>query len=149
MTAPSALLRRMVRKSTESQMNSHITILRGAVSALNTTTGLVGGLSGATTIYTGKARIHTVAGSGPIQNAGGPIDTRRTIISIPIDSAVPFRDDLITIQSTNRDSDGSESDANLDTRIFRVLDVDGGSYFGDARRMTCTQFYDSRYWAAS
>jgi hypothetical protein len=33
-----------------------------------------------------------------------------------------------------------------ETIIFQVLAVDGGSFFGDARRMTVQGWYESRYW---
>lgn len=127
-------------------MNSQITVLRGSLGALNPTTGLVGGLSGALTIYAGMARIRTVSGSGVLSTGGGTIDTRQTIISIPMVAAIPYRDDIVTVSEVNQDPDGSQADTDLITRAWRVLDVDGGGYFGDARRMTCTQFFDSRYW---
>jgi hypothetical protein len=141
--------RTLVRKYTNGNMTSQITILRGSLSALDPTTGLVSGIASPTTIYTGKARIRTVSGAGPVTTEGGPIDTRRTTISIPMTSAIPFRDDIITVQAANQTGDGVESDHDLDHRVFRVVDVDGGSFFGDARRMSCTQVYDSRYWSST
>lgn len=148
-SAPSPLARRLVRQRVESQMNAQITVLRGPISTLDSVTGIVSGLVGADPIYTGKARIHPVTSAGVDNSGGGPVARRRAVISIPIDSPVPHRDDLITVQATNRDSDASEADADLDTRVFRVTDVDGGSYFGDARRLTCDQVFDSRYWPTS
>lgn len=149
MTAPSGLARRLVRRRTESQMNSYITVLRGALGTLNATTGVVGGLGSATVIYAGKARIHTVSGAGPVTNSGGPIEQRTAIVSIPMNAAIPHRDDVITVRTANRDPDQSESDYDLDPRVFRVLEVDGGAYFGDARRLSCCQSHDSRYWSPS
>lgn len=149
MSAPSGMARHLVRRYTESHMTSQITILRGALSLLNPATGIVGGLAGATTIYQGKARIHTVSGSGAPSDSGAPIDTRSTTISIPITAPIPNRDDVITVQATNVNTDGTQADADLDTRVFRVLEVEGGSFFGDARRMSCTQAFDSRYWRAT
>ena len=149
MTAPSPLARRKVREYAEGNMNAQITILRGALTALDPATGLVGGLAGATTVYTGKARIHTVSSSGNQQVEGGPIAKRDAVISIPIDSPVPFVDDLITVQKANLDSDATEADVDLDTRVFRIIGVDGGTYFGDARRMDCSQLYSSRDWTGS
>lgn len=137
---PSATARQLIRARTEAAMVATITILRGNLGTLNVTTGEVGGLASATTIYAGKARIRNVNGTGVINVGDGEIDQRSTVISIPIDSPVPFRDDLVRI-----DNDGN-TDTDLDSRIFRVLDVDGGGMFGDARRMTCTSWHESRYW---
>lgn len=132
--------RSLVRRRVEAQMLSTITVLRGNLGTLNPTTGMVGGLTGATTVYAGKARIRTVSGAGVINVGGGEIDQRSTVISIPISSPVPHRDDLVLI------GEDDEADPDLDTRIFRVMEVDGGSYFGDARRLSCTGWLSSRYW---
>lgn len=143
---PSALLRKMVRRSVESQMNSQISILRGSISQMDPQTGEVSGLTNATTVYEGKARVHTVNGGGSVDSSGGPIEERSAIISIPIDSPMIYRDDVIVVHSTGLDSDGSQSDTDLDTRAFRALDVEGGSYFGDARRISASSVFQSRYW---
>lgn len=132
--------RAMVRRRVEAQMRAQINVLRGNLGTLNPTTGLVGGLASAITVYSGNARIRTVAGASVIQVGGGEIDQRTTLISIPITSAMPQRDDLV--QVVNDDL----ADPDLDTRIFRVMEVEGGSLFGDARRMSCTGWYESRYW---
>lgn len=129
-------------------MNSAITIRRGNLGTLNTTTGLVGGLTASNVIYKGKARIRLIAPGGQVPSPD-PIALRQTLISIPMTSPVPHRDDLVIVSSTNRDSDATEADTNLDSRAFRVLDVDGGGYFGDARRMTCCSWFPSRTWAGT
>jgi uncharacterized protein DUF6093 len=147
--APSAMSRRLVRRYAEAHMNAQITILRGVLTALDPATGLVAGLTGAATVYQGKARIHEVSGGGSTDNSDAPDSTRTAVISIPIGAPIPHTDDLITVQGTNVDSDASESDADLDTRAWRITGVDGGTFFGDARRMSCTQTFNSRYWSPS
>lgn len=144
----SGVARRLVRKRVESQMNSAITVRRGPLGTLNTTTGLVGGLSTTTLVYSGKARVRLVAPGGSTPGPD-PIVLRQTIISIPINSPVPHKDDLVLVSATNLDTDGTEADVNLDARAFRVQEVDGGGYFGDARRMTCTSWFPSRTWSGT
>lgn len=131
-------------------MTSQITIIRGPLSRLDPDTGLVSGLANATTIYKGKARIALVSGAGTTDNSGAPIDGRVATISIPMStSAVPYRDDVITVQVDSAMGVGNEADADLDNRVFRVLDVDGGTFFGDARRISCASFFPSRGWGSS
>ncbi len=119
-------------------MASQIVVLRGSLGTLDTATGLVGGLSGAETVYSGKARIRPLSQPTPVSLGGGEIAQRDTVISIPIDAPVPHRDDLIRVVS--------DDDVDLDTRIFRVLGADGGGIFGDARRVGCSGWYQNRYW---
>lgn len=134
----------MVTKRIEQQMLATVTIYRGQLGALDTTTGRVGGLTNATTIYSGKARIWTMSGSGVVTLGEGTVDTRSTIVSIPLSARpLPARDDLVLI------GDDNLSDADLDTRALRVLDVDGGGLIGAARKLTCTGYYPSRYWGES
>lgn len=144
MTAPgwtlaSAFAKASVTLRTGQGMTCQIQVLRGSLGTLDPTTGLVGGLTGASTVYSGPARIRTVSGGSTINLGGGEIAVRDTIISIPMSAAVPRRDDLISVVSGDDDTD-------LDTRIFRVLGADGGGLFGDARRMSCAGWYQSRYW---
>lgn len=133
-------MRALVRERVEAQMEASIMVLRGDAGALDPTTGIVGGLANTRTIYSGKARIRTVSGSGVLSIGDGTIDTRSTVISIPITAPIAHRDDLVRVIN------GGPADANLSTRIFRVLEVEGGSLFGDARRMSCTGWYESSYW---
>lgn len=129
-------------------MNSLIMIRRGALGGLDPTTGLVGGLTSSTVIYKGKARIRLITPGGSVPSPD-PIVLRDAIISIPINSPVPHKDDVVVVATTNKDSDGTEADINIDARAFRVMDVDGGGYFGDARRMTCCSWYPSRTWSGT
>lgn len=134
-------VRQQVRNFTEGNMRASIEILRGSLGTLDPVTGLVGGLSGSERVYRGKARIRTVNGTGTASIGGGEINTRSTTISIPITvNAQIHADDLVRVLQDD------ESDVTLDTRIFRVMDVDGGGFFGDARRMSCVGWYESRYW---
>lgn len=132
--------RRVVRQRVEAMMLARIVISRGSLGTLDTTRGTVGGLTDGNTVYRGKARVRTVGNAGTISVGGGEIAIRRTIISIPIDSPIPHRDDLVQVLTDD------EADRNLDTRIFRVMSVEGGSLFGDARRMEAVGWYESRYW---
>ena len=138
----SALSRSLVRRRVEAQMSAQIRVLRGELGSLDPATGQVGGITGATTVYAGKARIRTVAAAGVLAVGEGSIDTRQALVSIPITAAVPRRDDLIAVAANGA------ADPSLDTRIFRVTEVDAGGLFGDARRMTAVGWYESRYWNA-
>lgn len=143
MTYPSSLTRAAVRRRVEQAMGSIILISRGTLGELDPVTLLVGGITAANTIYDGPARIRTVNGADTVSLGGGEIAVRNTIISIPMSvTAVPRRDDLVQVISD------SGSDADLDSRVFRVLDVDGGGFFGDARRLGCAGWYQSRWWKA-
>jgi hypothetical protein len=141
----SKFTRQAVRRRVYAAMKAQIVILRGELGVMDPDTLLVGGLSGAKQIYPqpgypGMARIRTVTRQGAVETSGGLIPLRETIISIPMEAPVPHVDDAVIIGVDDL------ADANLDTRIFQVLAVDGGSFFGDARRMTVQGWYESRYW---
>jgi len=136
------LAQTIVRKRVESLMLQRIRILRGARGALDPATGRVGGLTGATVIYSGKARIWTVRGAGVLTVGEDQIPVRETRISIPIDSPMPRRDDLVQVL------DDSVADPDLTGRVLRITDVDGGSFFGDARRMSAVAVAESRHRSA-
>lgn len=138
----SDLARRAVRTRTEAMMTATVRITRGSANVFDPDTGELAGGAGGSTVYAGKARIRTV--SGQAENLGdGMVDAVTTLISIPIASPVPHRDDLVTVL------DDSVADIDLSNRVFRVLEVEGGSLFGDARRMSCSAFAPSRYWGSS
>jgi hypothetical protein len=136
----STYTRRLVKKRVEEQMLSTVKILRGQLGGFDETTGIGGGIANSTIVYQGRARVWGVNGSGVINVGEGTIDTRQTYVSYPIDSPVARRDDIVVILQDDL------SDTDLDGRVFRVLDVDGGGYIGAARKLTCTSFYPSRYW---
>lgn len=140
-----------VRARTESNMDGLVTILRGRPGVLDTTTGRVAGMSGAVQIYGdqvpagtigtigGTARIHPVSGQGSLSLGPGQIDQRSTTVSIPWGAATPQRDDIVVIRDAGQDSD-------LTGKALRVVEVSGGTLFGDARRMSCTLWGKSGYW---
>jgi hypothetical protein len=130
-----------VRAYAESNMGGHVTISRGGRGTLDKTTGLVSGMSGATTVYDGIARLHPVSGQGSISVGQGEIDTRSVTVSIPWSAGLPQRDDLILFV------DGG-ADQTMNGRAGRVVEVDGGGYFGDARRMQCVVWGTSEYWSS-
>lgn len=137
----SPVARALVRARVEAQMGATVTILRGALGTLNPANGVVYGITGAQTIYSGKARIHTVTGEGSISLAAGQIDQRQTVVSIPWNaSPVPQRDDIVLVGTDDL------ADPDLASKALRVVEVSGGSAFGDARRLSCTAWGDSRYW---
>jgi hypothetical protein len=130
----------MVRNRTLQAMTASIMILRGDLGVLNPTTGKVSGLENSIEVYKGAARIRTINGGTSPDGVGGYVVIRNTIVSIPMPSAVPHADDLVLVIADDN------ADPDTDTRIFRVKEVEGGSLFGDARRMTCEGWHDSRYW---
>lgn len=133
--------RASVRLRTTMGMTAMIQVLRGTLGTLDPDTGLVGGLQDSQTVYRGLARIRTVGQPAPVSIGGGEIAMRDTIISIPMTAPkVPHRDDLVRVLSD------TPADTDLNTRIFRVLGADGGGMFGDARRISCSGWYQSRYW---
>lgn len=134
--------RRAVRARAEAMMSATVSITRGGSNAFDPSTGLLAGGEGGTEIYNGKARVRTTSGAA-VSLGDGMTDVVTTMISIPIDSTVPRRDDLVTVTADD------EADADLDQRTFRVLEVEGGSLFGDARRMSCSAQVPSRYWGES
>lgn len=133
------LARAIVRRHVESLMDQQIRILRGARGVLDPATGRVGGLTGATVVYSGKARIWTVRGVGVLAVGEDQLPQRETRISIPIGSPLPRRDDLVQVL------DDAVADPDLTGRLLRITDVDGGSFFGDARRMSAVAVAESRY----
>lgn len=121
-------------------MKARIVIIRGELGTMDPDTLTVGGLRNVDTIYSGKARIRTVTGQGTVETTQGTIPLRSVLMSIPIDSAVPHVDDCVIVGVDDL------ADADLDTRIFRIVEVNGGEFFGDARRFSTTGWYESRYW---
>lgn len=140
-----------VRAYTEGNMDGLVTILRGGRGELNKVTLEVSGLAGAQTIYDddeqtgagGKARVHKVTGQGSVSVAGaGNIDMRQVIVSIPFASQMPRRDDVVLVRDSGEDQD-------LTGATLRVVEVDGGGAFGDARRMSCTLWGKSPRWTGT
>jgi hypothetical protein len=140
-----------VRTYTESNMDGLVTILRGGVGVLDPVTGSMGGLSNAKQIYGdpvpdgvigtigAKARVHPVTGQGSLSLGPGQINVRETTVSIPWSAQVPQRDDIVLIRDAGQDD-------TLTGASLRVVEVAGGGYFGDARRLSCTTWGYSAQW---
>jgi hypothetical protein len=146
MTAPGTFLlddaRRHVRAYAESNMDGHVTIRRGGRGQLDKQTGLVSGMVGATVVWDGIARLHLVSGQGSISvGASGGFDQRAVTVSIPWAAALPQQDDVIEV------IDGG-ADQTMNGVALRVVEVEGGGLFGDARRMQCVAWGRSQYWTA-
>lgn len=132
--------RARVRARAEASMTARITISRGGSNAFDPVSGEVSGGAGASVVYAGKARIRTTTGAA-VSLGNGMTDVITTMVSIPITGPLPQRDDLVTV------IDSGPADPRLAQRTFRVLEVEGGSLIGDARRMTCSAYAPSRYWS--
>ena len=132
-------LRAVVDRYTAGNMNATVRVLRGSLGALDPVTNQMAGLNVATTLYSGPARVHPVAGLGPLEVGGGVVDERQATISIPMDAPVPNRDDLVIV-------DAEPQDADLVGSTWRVLQVDGGGMFGNRRGLFCQSWHPSRYW---
>lgn len=137
----SAFARAAVRKRVEAQMTATVQILRGQLGAMDPTTLKVGGLQNSTVIYEGNARIHTLSGEGSLSLGDGQIDQRQVVISIPWDAPIPQRDDVVIIGNDD------EADTTVDGLALRIVEVAGGTLFGDARRLSCVAWGPSRYWS--
>jgi hypothetical protein len=129
----------VARVFAENNMTHQVNLLRGSLGVVDPSTGASGGLVDAVVLYTGKARIHPVAGFGPLEVGGGILDERQVTVSIPMTAATPNRDDLIEVLDGGRDTD-------LLHGYWRVVQVYGGGYFNEARRMFCNSWHPSRYW---
>lgn len=136
----SSFTRQIVQRRVLAAMKASITIIRGTLGTMDPDTLEVGGLENVETLYSGPARIKTVRGDGFVTISNRTIPIRSVEISIPIGSVVPRVDDCVVVGVDDL------ADADLDTRILRVIEVDGGSFFGDARRFTVDSWYESRYW---
>jgi len=90
----------------------------------------------------GKARIHKVTGQGSISNGPGEYDMRQLIVSIPWAAALPRQDDIILVR------DGGV-DETLNGSVLRIVEIEGGGAFGDARRLSCTLQGHSEYWTGA
>lgn len=135
----SAAMITVVTRYAEGNMTNQVNLLRGVLGGLAPADGTVAGIVSPTLLYTGKARVHPVAGFGPLEVGGGIVDERQATISIPMSAAVPNRDDLIEVLDGGGDSD-------LEHEFWRVVQVYGGGFFNEARRMFCTSWHPSRYW---
>lgn len=140
-----------VRARTESNMDGLVTIIRGTPGVLDEATGRVSGMSNAVQVYGdqvaagaigtvgAKARVHTATGDGSLSVGPGQIDLKQTTVSIPWAAPAVLRDDLVLIRSAGQDTQ-------MDGSALRVVEVAGGTSFGDSRRLSCTFWGKSSYW---
>jgi hypothetical protein len=96
-------------------------------------------------IYTGPARIWTVAGPQVIAVGEDQMAFTQTNMSIPWDATpVPNRDDIATV--LNYTAHPAFGDPSLIGRSFRVLDVQFGGQMYATRRMSVLAIEESAAW---
>ena len=135
------LARAKVRARVAQSFTTPMVIKRGQLGTFNSTTGLQGGLASASTVFTGHGRVHTITGQGGVVAGDGEFDTRQVVISVPWNTTpVPARDDMVVLGAD------TAADPELPGEVYRVMEVEGGSLFGDARRLSCVGWHPSRYW---
>lgn len=130
--------RRYVRDRAQAHMNCTIILSRHRDGLLDPTSGLYTADTGKV-IYRGIARIWDST-TGAIINVGeADLVTTVTYCSVPFDAAMPRVDDLVRVVT-------SPSDDTLETRGFRVMNVDGGGLMRATRRMQITALAENRSW---
>lgn len=130
--------RRYVRDRAQAHMNCTIILSRHRDGLLDPDSGLYTADTGKV-IYRGKARIWDST-TGAIINVGeADLATTATYCSIPFDSEMPRVDDLIRVIS-------APVDGALESRGFRVMNVDGGGLIRATRRMQITALAENRSW---
>lgn len=132
---------KLVQRRNTLNMVSTIQILRGDLGTLNLSTLEVSGITNQTTIYSGKAHIHNVNGSGAPVLGEMPIDQRTVQITYPASSPMAHRDDLVKVVN--------DDDPDLPNRIFRVMDVGSGGMLSSWHVLTCQGWFEDRYWDGS
>lgn len=130
-----------VRNRVQQHMAATVTLYRYGSTEFDDDTGMVE-VPSRSSIYEGIARIWQT-NEGQVVIAGdSDIATLTTNISIPWDSVMPCKDDIVVVKS-------NPGDVGLVGRAFRVLYVDGGGLIGGARRMQCSALADSAVWSQS
>lgn len=127
-----------VRDRIQSLMTCRVSIYDSGNRILNPDTGRVT-TSLTNPWYTGKARIWESSTGATVMMGDAAVTLMQTNISIPIDSGMPKKDQIVVVHSAPQDTD-------LEGRAFRVIAVDGGGQIGAARRMTVTAYTDSDVW---
>ena len=95
-------------------------------------------------VYTGPARIWTVAGPQVFAIGEDQMAFSQTNLSIPWDaSPVPHRDDVATVTQVAHDGFGDDE---LLWKAFRVLDVQMGGQMFATRRMSVLAIQESSAW---
>lgn len=136
---PNQAQRDLVRRYTEDHMHDSLRIHRGIRGGFDEVTGQHGGLAADSVVYEGKGRVRQITGAGVLSIGEADIDTATATISIPWGSASPRRDDLVELVA-------NDSDPEPAGQFFRVLDIESGGLFGEARRMRCVVWRDSAAW---
>jgi hypothetical protein len=120
-------------------MSCNVSIYNGAEKVLDRVTGVVE-TQFTNSWYTGKARIWETNTGATVMMGDAAVTIMQTNISIPFNSGVPKKDQIVVVNSSPQDPD-------LVGRACRVIAVDGNGQIGAARRMTCTAYTDSDVWA--
>lgn len=126
---PTKRARAYLYKQTVAQMTSQVTIHRPGTPSFNATSGTMTA-QGATTIWSGPARIYSIQGS--LQVVGGGIASLgQTTISVPQDAPLAKVDDMVEVTS-------SPDDPAIVGKQYRVIDVTEGGIVSPARQLTVT-----------
>ena len=128
-----------VRDRVQTLMSCNVSIYNGAEKVLDRVTGVVE-TQFTNSWYTGKARIWETNTGATVMMGDAAVTIMQTNISIPFNSGVPKKDQIVVVNSSPQDPD-------LVGRACRVIAVDGNGQIGAARRMTCTAYTDSDVWA--
>lgn len=136
--------RAIARRRAEANMDATVSITRmDSPPQYDSTTLLVTGRT-AQPVYTGKAFIHALSGSGDTLIGDAGIPLRTTTISIPAETPtwttkVPRVDDVVTVTACGYDP-------SLVGRVFQVVSTDGGNPIRGTRQLYCTSWGDSNNW---
>ena len=130
-----------VRSRVQQHMAATITLYRYGTTEFDEDTGMVE-IPTRSSIYEGKARIWQTNEGQAVIAGEADIATLTTNVSIPWESVMPHKDDVVVVKR-------NPGDVGLVGKAFRVLLVDGGGLIGGARRMQCSALADSAVWAES
>jgi hypothetical protein len=130
--------RQYVRARSEAHMTCTVTIYASSGISFNETTGTVTS-SYSEELYSGKARIYSIEGSGQLIVGDNVIATKTTYCSIPYDSAYIPVDSVVVISDMPIDLEN-------ETTVWRVLSTDGGGLMRAVRRMQITAFTNNANW---
>jgi len=136
--------RAVARRRAELNMNATIAITRMTSPVFIDQPSLLAKERTVQYIYTGKAYIHSLGGSGDtiIGDAGIPL--RTTTISVPAEplsyyESMPRVDDVIVVKAC-------DYDPSLVGRAFQVVVLGGGGPIRATRELVCTSWGDSNNW---
>jgi len=142
MTGPiTAEIQADVRAYAEANMVDAVLITRpSGPPVLNQSTGILAPAS-ATTIYSGKARVHPVSPSGVVGTGEGNIAQRQVTITIPQAAPDAEVDDLVEITA--------QLDSALVGSYWRVLGASTGGAFAAFASYECSAWDKSSYWSGN